>query len=123
MIGNPVGVDLQVAVHQDVPEPAQPLQLSTQPIADHFACSQQRDDVFVVLGTRTEVRTEDVIADIEEASGAQLQPLLNNPGVAEVEPQQRTFPRTDLFQPRDHLFELEETFTNRVSSQHHRFAP
>src|SRR2546428_13783182 len=72
-VGHAVWVDAKIAVHEDVAEAAEPLQLLPKRDADHVVGPELGDNVFVVLGADAEGRAQEVVADVEDDLGAKLE--------------------------------------------------
>jgi hypothetical protein len=104
-VGHAVGIDAKVAVHEDVAEAAEPLQLLPKRGADHVVGSELGDDVLVVLGADAEVRAEDVVADVEDDLSAELEATLHGPRFAEALAQRADVEPTELLEARDDLLE------------------
>src|SRR5947209_18429652 len=61
-VGHAVWVDAKIAVHEDVAEAAEPLELLPKRDSDHVVAPEPGDNIFVVLGADAEVRAQDVVA-------------------------------------------------------------
>src|SRR5206468_5301393 len=101
---------------EDVPEVAKPFQSGAQRGLYHSPDAELRDDVLVVLRAGSEVRAQNVIPDVENDLGAELETPLARPGVAWIAGTRRP---SDRFQGGDDLLELEEPFPDGVRSKHH----
>src|SRR5881628_203360 len=118
-VGHPVWVDAKIAVHEDVAEAAEPLQLLPKRDADHVVGPELGDNVFVVLGADAEVRAQDVVADVEDDLGAELEAALHGPHVAEALAQRAGVEPTELLQARDDLLEPQEALADRFGPKNH----
>src|SRR5207247_9060839 len=105
----------EVSVHEDVAEAAEPLELLPKRDADHAVGPELGDDVFVVLGADAEVRAQDVVADVEDDLGAELEAALHGPHLAEALAQRAGVEPTALREARDDLFEPQEALADRSS--------
>src|SRR2546428_9070401 len=116
-VGHAVGVDAKIAVHEDVAEATEPLELLSKRGADHVVGAELGDDVFVVLGADAEVRAQDVVADVEDDLGAELEAALHGPHFAEALAQRAGVEPTQLLEARDDLLEPQEALADRFWSR------
>src|SRR5439155_1668965 len=118
-VGHTVWVDAKIAVHEDIAEAAEPLELLPKRDADHVVGAELGDDVFVVLGADAEVRAKDVVADVEDDLGAELEAALHGPHLAEALAQRASVEPTELLEARDDLLEPQKALADRFGPKNH----
>src|SRR5258706_14848187 len=103
MIGDAIGIELEVAVDENVAKAPEPLQARAQVFVDDGVRGQLGDDIFVVAGALAEVRAQNVIAGVEQDLGGELKSALGRPRLAKVGTQKRTITAAELLESRDRL--------------------
>jgi hypothetical protein len=74
VLDDPLRIDAQIAVHEDGAEAPEPFQLLPERGLDDAVRAELGDDVLVVRGADPKVRAQNMVADIEEDLGAELDP-------------------------------------------------
>jgi len=118
-VGHAVRVGAKIAVHEDVAEAAEPLELLPKRDTDHVVGAELGDDVFVILGTDAEVRAQDVVADVEDDLGTELEAAFHGPHRAKALAQRAGVEPTELREARDDLLEPQEALADRFGPKHH----
>jgi len=98
MLGDVIGIELKVAVDENVSEASEPLQACAQLFVDDGVRGQLGDDIFVVAGALAEVRAQNVIAGVEQDLGGELKSALGRPRVAKVGAQKGTIATAKLLE-------------------------
>lgn len=81
------------------------------------------DDVLVVRGADPEVRAQDVVADVKDDLGAELEPALDGPGVPKAPDERPGVEGTKLLEPRNHFLEPQEALADRLGPKDQATAP
>src|SRR3989475_4082822 len=123
VLGDTLRVDAQVVVDQDVAEAAELLQLFPERGLDDAVRAELGDDVLVVRGADPEVRAQDVVADVEEDLGAELEPALDGPVVPKAPAERPGVDGAKLLEPRDHFLEPQEALADRLGPKDQATAP
>src|SRR5215218_8072268 len=108
---------------QDVAESSEPFETAAQRVADHPSLGQPPDDVLIVGGMGPILRAQDVVADIEDELGPELQTSLSGQHVAKALSQDGAVDGAELAEDREDSIQLRESSLNGLNPQGHAGSP
>jgi hypothetical protein len=116
-------IDLQIAVNQNVAKPAQTSQSLRQSCGQNPTGAEPPQNLLVLGRALAVLSCEDVVADIQDDLGTELQPSLGELRMSIVVSKLVERDATDLAETGHDLFELRQTITERFEPQHHGASP
>ena len=108
---------------EHVSETAHSFQSIEKRCGDHVVPRELDQDVLIVLSARPEMRAQNVIADVEDDLGAELQTAFDRPRIAESQSLYREAGASEFFETGDDLFQTKQTFANGLRPKDQRGVP